>query len=281
MGEQRGFHTGSPSVVCVQTAGGKTRRMMQRHLPAFARAVREATRDAIAVILPVACVGCGVADRAVCDGCLAALEAKPRFVERRGVRAWAALQYAGEVASAIGAYKDGARTDAAGPLARALGAAIGVSLRDLTPGAIEVCTVPSTAAAMRTRGYAPVEVLLARCGIRSSPVLRLARARDDQAGLGAAARRANADGALEARRSLVGRRFLLVDDVLTTGSTVAEAGRAVVAAGGSVAAVAVLAETPLRHAAGSSDSGETLRDIATRGGYGGRTGVVDPPFRPG
>jgi predicted amidophosphoribosyltransferase len=255
--------------------------MTQRQLPALARLLRDATRDAIAVLMPVACVGCGIADRAVCDGCLVALEAMPRLVERRGVRAWAALEYAGQVASAIGAFKDGARTDAARPLARALGAAIGVALGDLRPGAIEVCTVPSTAAAMRARGYAPVEVLLARCGIRSSPVLRLARARDDQAGLGAAARRANADGALEARRSLVGRRFLLVDDVLTTGSTMVEAGRAVVAAGGSVTAVAVLAETPLRHATGPSGSGETLRDIANGGGYGGRTGVVDPPFRPG
>jgi hypothetical protein len=55
----------------------------------------------------------------------------------------------------------------------------------------------------------------------------------------------------------------------------------VVAAGGSVAAIAVLAETPLRHAARTPASRETLRDNAMQGGYGGMTGVVDPPFRPG
>jgi predicted amidophosphoribosyltransferase len=255
--------------------------MIERPTRPGAGAVWQATRDAISVLLPVACVGCGDADRVVCNRCRLALDASPRLVERPGLRAWAALEYAGEVANAIGAFKDGARTDAAGPLSDALGTAIEAALHGLPSGAIEVCTVPSTPAAMRARGYAPVELLLGRCGIRSSRVLGLARARSDQARLGAAARRANADGALEARRSLDGRRFLLVDDVLTTGSTLVEAGRAVVVAGGSVAAIAVLAETPLRHAARTPASRETLRDNAMQGGYGGMTGVVDPPFRPG
>ena len=103
----------------------------------------------------------------------------------------------------------------------------------------------------------------------------------DQAGLGVAARRANAQGALEARTRLVGRRFLLVDDVLTTGATLAETRRAVLAAGGSVEALAVLAETPLRRSGHLAGTRETLRDIHGRGDYGGRTGVVDPPFRSG
>lgn len=246
----------------------------------LARAVRRAAMDAIGVLVPVTCVGCGAADRAVCGRCRAVLlGTPPRLADRQGLSVWAALRYEGAVASAIGAFKDGGRTDAAGPLSRALGGAIAAALHGLPPGTIEVCTVPSTAAAMRARGYAPVGLLLARCGIRPANVLRLTRAHADQAGLGAAARRANADGALEARRSLDGRRFLLVDDVLTTGSTLVEARRALAVAGGSVAAVAVLAETPLRGPAHSATSRETLRDNATRRGYGGRTGVVDPPFQ--
>jgi len=216
-----------------------------------ARAVQRAVLDAIGVLLPVACVGCGAVDRAVCGRCRVLLVGAPPYVaERPGIGAWAAVRYEGAVASAIGAYKDGGRTDAAGPLSWALVGAIAAALHREPHGTIEVCTVPSTVAAMRARGYAPVDLLLARRGIRPSHVLRLTRAHEDQAGLGAAARRANADGALEARRPLDGRRFLLVDDVLTTGSTLVEARRALSVAEGSVAAVAVLAETPLRRSSG-------------------------------
>lgn len=242
---------------------------------------RRAALDALALLVPVACAGCGAPDRSMCSSCREALHPAPRRVERDAVAAWAALEYAGIAAHAIGAFKDGARTDAAAPLAAALGASLAAALDGLPAGSVEVCTVPSTPAALRRRGYAPVEAILARCGIRSSRVLRLTRTRQDQAGLGAEARRANADGALTARADLRDRRFVLVDDVLTTGATLAEADRAVTDAGGVVVAAAVLAETPLRRSAHSWGSRETLRDIGRRGGYGGRTGVVDPPFRSG
>ena len=227
-----------------------------------AAALRRAALDALALLLPVSCAGCGAPDRAVCDACRAALVPDPAIVAREGLQAWVALEYAGVVAHAIGAFKDGARTDAAAPLAAALAAAMRSALAGSSPG-VEACTVPSTRAAMRRRGYAPVGLLLARCGIRPARVLRLTRARIDQSELGVAGRRANAAGALEAVRDLSGRRFLLVDDVLTTGATMAEAGRAIRAAGGVVEAFAVLAETRRRHPSPSRDFEETLRDFAT------------------
>lgn len=242
----------------------------------------DAWRDALAVLSPVTCSGCGALDRSVCPACHALLSPQPRRVERPAIAAWAALEYAGPVAAVIGAFKDGGRTDAAEPLARSLHAAVAAAIADASVATpLEVCTIPSTAAASRARGYSPVDVLLGRCGIRSARVLRLARERADQAGLGAEARRANAAGGLVAAQDLAGRCFLLVDDVLTTGSTLAEATRALTAAGAATAAIAVLAETPLRYSPASAGSRERLRDFARQGGYGGRTGVVDPPFRPG
>ena len=167
-----------------------------------------AALDALAVIAPVACSGCGRADRAVCDECRRALAAHPTPVSRPGLErrdappVWAALQYAGPVAAVIGAFKDGGRTDAATVLGHALRAAIVCALAGAPDGRpIEVCTIPSTARALRERGYRPVELMLGRSGIRSSPVLRLARDRADQAGLGVEARRANAEGALAAPRA--------------------------------------------------------------------------------
>ena len=151
------------------------------HVPFVARpspagAVRHALLEAFAVLIPVACAGCGGPDRSVCAPCIAALRPVPRLVARDGVAAWAALEYSGAVARVIGAYKDGARTDAAGPLADAMAAAIIAALDGLRAASVEVCTVPSTAAALRRRGYAPVDALLARRGIRPARALRLVRA---------------------------------------------------------------------------------------------------------
>ena len=48
------------------------------------------------------------------------------------------------------------------------------------------------------------------------------------------------------RIPLVARRVLLVDDVVTTGATLAEGARAVHVAGGAVLGAATVASTPLR-----------------------------------
>ncbi|WP_395243706.1 ComF family protein [Agromyces sp. MMS24-K17] len=231
---------------------------------AVAEAVAVAVADALAVLLPVACAGCGRADRSVCAACRLALGTRPVRVARPGVDAWAAFTYDGVPARVIGAYKDGGRTDAARPLANALRSAIAAAITAALAaredpgvvaagrpavaarGPIELCTVPSSPRALRERGYAPVDRLLATAGLRPAGVLRLTREHADQAALGIGARRANAAGSLAARHPLTGRRFLLVDDVLTTGATLAEASRAVLAAGGAIAGAAVLADTPRR-----------------------------------
>ncbi|WP_274704671.1 phosphoribosyltransferase family protein, partial [Actinomadura geliboluensis] len=68
----------------------------------------------------------------------------------------------------------------------------------------------------------------------------------DQAGLTARQRAANLQGAVEARACVAGRRVVLVDDVVTTGSSLAEAARALRAAGAEVTGTATIAATP-RH----------------------------------
>lgn len=61
----------------------------------------------------------------------------------------------------------------------------------------------------------------------------MARGTADQAGLDRAARLANLSGAMAVSHSSVvrGRRCVLVDDVLTSGATLTEARRALLAAG--------------------------------------------------
>jgi predicted amidophosphoribosyltransferase len=70
--------------------------------------------------------------------------------------------------------------------------------------------------------------------------------RAPQAGLDRAARRRNLQGAFAVPHSaaVAGRRLALVDDVLTTGATAAEATQALLAAGAASVEVWALARTP-------------------------------------
>lgn len=88
--------------------------------------------------------------------------------------------------------------------------------------------VPGRRADIRRRGFDHARVvaqeLSSRLGIPSISALRRAGDRIDQAGLNAAERRSNLAGAFVADR--VPTRVAIVDDVMTTGATLAEAGRA-------------------------------------------------------
>lgn len=213
------------------------------------RRIADALLDALDVLLPVECAGCGAGGRSVCADCRAALAPEVRLVERPGLAAWAGGGYDGARRAVIAAYKDGGRTDAAGALAPLLAAPLEAALAALPPAlAVELATVPSRRAAYALRGYRPVDALMRRLGLRPASVLRHTGAGRDQAGLGAAERRANVERSLVASRPLDGRRFLLVDDILTTGATASAAIRAVEAAGGAVLGVVVLVETPRRDA---------------------------------
>lgn len=218
---------------------------------ALARQLRDAALDALAVLFPVDCVGCGAADRTLCPGCRAALLPAPvEHALADGTPIVSALRYEGIVRRILLAFKEEGRTDAARALAGPLRTAIEQAARrpGTSPGtAIELCTIPGTTRALRRRGYRPVEVLLRSAGFRSARVLERAATTAEQKSLGRGDRERNLHGSLRARGSLRGRRFLLVDDVLTTGATLGEAARAIRAGGGEVVAGATLAFTPRRN----------------------------------
>ncbi|MDP3208693.1 MAG: phosphoribosyltransferase family protein [Rhodoglobus sp.] len=198
-------------------------------------------RDAWSVLFPVECSGCGAEDRSLCPQCRAALA--PEVTQRvtDGLRAHTALLYEGRVRRVILAFKEQGRTDAAPALARPLAAAIAAAVAP-APAAELVC-VPTTRSAYRRRGYDPVRLLLRRAGLRSCRELVHARAAATQKALGVEERASNLRGAFAARRRLDGRTFVLVDDILTSGATLAEAARAIRAAGGEVVGAATMAFT--------------------------------------
>ncbi|AZS72145.1 phosphoribosyltransferase [Streptomyces lydicus] len=165
---------------------------------------------------------------------------------------WAGVPYADEVRAVLLAHKE----RGALRLAEPLGAVLAGAVRGLRAGGgpLLLVPVPSARRSVAGRGHDPVRrVALAAAGelrrtgtgARVLAVLRQRRVVADQAGLSARQRLANVTGALEVRagagRLLTGRAAVLVDDLVTTGATLAEAARAVTAAGGRVAGAAVVA----------------------------------------
>lgn len=212
------------------------------------------------LVLPVDCAGCGAARVLVCARCRGVVSGavagpvrpSPRPVGLPAVRA--AAVYEGAVRALLLAHKERGALPLAGVLGAALAAAVvgggpgagGLCGAGGAPGAGEVALVPVPSARrqVRARGHDPTRRIalaaagrLRRAGVpaRVAPVLRLRRAVADQAGLGARQRRENLAGALavcrDGARLTDGARIVLVDDLITTGATLAEAARAVRAAG--------------------------------------------------
>ena len=166
----------------------------------------------------------------------------------------AVAPYRDGMREAIHALKYGRRAVLATPLGRLLaepGApALPAPPEDWADGLVPVPLHPTRLA---ERGFNQAELLAAPCAARwRLPVLgrALLRARPTlpQTDLDAAARRANVQDAFRVPRpaDVRDRRLLLVDDVLTTGATVAAAARALRAAGAAAVGVLTLARVVRR-----------------------------------
>jgi len=210
----------------------------------IAATVRGALAEALALVLPVVCAGCGEPDVALCEACAEAL--RPA-AERQTLAAddpmpvWSGLRFDGVTARVLRALKEDGRTGLARHLAPALAAAVAASAH---PTAVLV-PVPTSRAAFRRRGYRVVELVAARAGLRVAPLLFQTRRTADQRGLDQDRRRENVAGSLRARDAAA-RRVIVIDDVVTTGATLGEAARALRVAGADVVGAATIAATPLR-----------------------------------
>ncbi|MEV7807316.1 phosphoribosyltransferase family protein [Microbispora sp. NPDC088329] len=229
------------------------------------------------LILPSRCAGCGAPGAVACPSCTAELlrEPAPRPPDPPppGLpECWSATAYDGAARRMILACKERGRTALVPVLAASVSACVTAWAAALPPGGgaaareVWLVPVPSARAASRSRGHDPVRAVAAAAArelcrrgrpATLAPLLRHSRRVADQAGLGSAERAANLSGAFEAGRGAAARprprgrgledvAVVLVDDVVTTGTTLAEAARALRAAGTEPAAAVTVAATRRR-----------------------------------
>jgi predicted amidophosphoribosyltransferase len=224
------------------------------------------------------CAGCATPGRAVCPSCARLLRRDARL--RWPVPAPAGLAppfassaYEGPVRELLLNHKERRRFGLARPLGVAVAQAVRAAARELEDALVEltmsslllVCA-PSRSDVVRSRGHDAVLRMsraasseLRRTGIwaQAVPALTIVGTVHDQAALDARQRVSNLHGAYAV--TAAGARLVrdhccvVVDDVVTTGATAAEAARALRAAGALVLATAVVAATERRTAHGARE----------------------------
>ncbi len=227
--------------------------------------MRRAVLDAVDLVLPRPCPGCG-GPGPWCPVCAHSLDRRPRRIalpEPFGASpeplppVWALARYADPVRAAILAGKERGRRE----LPALLGLAAGAGLLRLSrsgqlPDPIWLVPAPSKRAAARSRGIDPVRTMartaarrLAEngCPAGVAPCLVTARTAQDSMGLDARGRAANLAGAVRwvpAGAPPAGAAVVVLDDVFTTGATLAATCRTLRAEGVPVAGALVLAAVP-------------------------------------
>lgn len=233
----------------------------------------EGLLDLARLVLPTACAGCGWDDVPLCQACHRRLAGPAYQVEvlthPHAPATWSTAQYAGTTRQVVVAWKDRGRHDLAPVLAWSLArsaeaALVQLSLAEQWPqqrrppgGPVLLVPAPSSRAASRARGGDVLAAVARRAAavlqrrgwdVAVACALRQRAGVRDQAGLGVASRSANVTGSFRAggRWLAATSPCLLLDDVVTTGATLAEARRVLVGVGSVVVGAAVVAATPVR-----------------------------------
>lgn len=197
------------------------------------------------------CHGCGRPGTGCCADCIASLAEPVRRVRRDRVElppTWAAGSHEGPRRGLVVSYKDEAAWSLSRVLGDELARAVAAAVLECDAGAVVLVPAPSAPARVRERGLDTTATLarraaerLSRLGVATKvdPCLAQRPGVGDQVGLGAGERLENLRARLVCRGPPVGR-VVLVDDIVTTGATLAEGARCLRETGADVVAAAAV-----------------------------------------
>ncbi len=204
-------------------------------------------RNMLDLFFPRHCPFCGriVGRELLCGTCKASLPYCGEVRTGGFGRCAAPLYYEDAVREAILAFKFKGKLEALD----CFGSLMAQTAAEAFSGAFDAVTwAPVSRKRLRQRGYDQARLLCASLCVdwHMKPQETLRKVRDNPAQSGmedAAARRANVLGVYEAVRpaDIAGKRFLLVDDILTTGATLGECVRVLKEAGAADAVCLTLA----------------------------------------
>ena len=208
--------------------------------------VREGVLD---LVFTPRCVECGEEGAYMCPTCLAAVEPEPSAFEigagAAAIEARAVYRFEGAARKAVHQLKYQGVTALAPPLGRLMAA------RLPQPSApMVVAPVPLHRSRLRERGYNQAELLAKEVGRRTGALVTTRLLSRTQAAPPQAqarsvdARFAAVRGAFQAAPEAAGADVLLIDDVCTTGSTLAACADALLRAGAARVAALTFAREP-------------------------------------
>lgn len=217
------------------------------------------------LIIGASCAGCGRSAITLCERCAEALAPQPHIawpspvprslIEPSPVIPIASGAHAKQLRSALACFKEEGQFGLLRPLGHLLAASICAGITSNRP--VVLVPVPSSRRSIAKRGFDPIGILAKAAAVSIHKIghgchveraLTYKRKVADQSGLDARSREKNLQGAFLARQitELHDCHLVVVDDIITTGSTVGEACRALSRVGVRPSGIATIASTKRR-----------------------------------